>query len=106
MVGMAGLPMTIGAIRSQIASAIRLVVQLQRLSDGKRRVTGIAEITGMEGDVVQLHDVFTFVREGVDPSGAVIGSFRATGIRPKFLADLKAAGIDVPAGAFDPGAVL
>ena len=106
MVGMAGLPMTIGAIRSQIASAIRIVIQLQRLSDGKRRVTGIAEITGMEGDVVQLHDVFTFVREGVDAGGAVVGSFRATGIRPKFLADLKTLGIDVPTGAFDPGTVL
>ncbi len=102
MVGMAGLPMTIGAIRSQIASAIQMIVQLQRLSDGKRRVTSIAEITGMEGDVVQLHEIFRFVREGVDANGGIIGSFRATGVRPKLLQELKTLGVDIPASVFDP----
>ncbi len=106
MVGMAGMPMSMQAIRSQIASAIQVIVQLQRLGDGKRRVTSIAEITGMEGDVLQLHEVFRFVREGVDAKGGIVGSFRATGVRPKFLAELKTLGVDFPPSVFDPSAPL
>jgi pilus assembly protein CpaF len=106
MIGMAGLPMTMQAIRSQIASAVRLIVQLQRLADGKRRVTAIAEITGMEGEVLQLHEVFRFVREGTDATGGIVGSFRATGVRPKFLAELKTLGIDFPSSVFDPAVPL
>ena len=64
MIGMAGMPMTIASIRGQIAAAIRIIVQLQRLSDGKRKVTSIAEITGMEGDVIQMQEIFKFVRTG------------------------------------------
>lgn len=100
MVAMAGIPSSPGAIRSQIASALRLVVQLQRLPDGKRKVVSISEITGMEGDVVQMHEVYRFVKESSDASG-IHGSFRATGVRPTFLQDLKAYGVDLPANYFD-----
>ena len=106
MIGMAGMPMTMASIRSQIASAIRLIIQLQRLPDGRRRVVGVAEITGMEGDVIQMQEIYRFVRESVDEHGNILGSFRATGIRPTFLADLKAAGVDLPASHFDPGPQL
>jgi pilus assembly protein CpaF len=101
MVSMAGMPMTIPAIRSQIASAIRLVIQLQRLPDGKRRVVSISEITGMEGDVIQMHEIYRFVKEHTDEKGNIHGSFRATGIRPHFLTELKAYGIELPASHFD-----
>ena len=106
MVGMAGLPMTIPSIRSQIASAIHLVVQLQRLSDGRRRVTSIGEITGMEGDVIQMQELYRFVKETTDEKGQVQGSYRATGVRPSFLGELKHIGIDLPSTHFDPGRAL
>jgi len=106
MVGMAGTAMTIGSIRSQIASAVRLVVQLQRLPDGSRRVTSVSEITGMEGEVLQMQEVYKFVKESTDQRGMIHGSFWATGMRPLFLADLKHAGIDLPAHYFDPARAL
>ena len=103
MVGMAGMPMTQSAIRSQIASAITLVIQVQRLPDGSRRVTSISEITGMEGEVIQMHEIFRFVKEYTDAEGRLHGSFKATGIRPNFLADLKAYGVELSTSIFDPG---
>jgi pilus assembly protein CpaF len=106
MVGMAGTPMTLSAIRSQIASAITLVVQVQRLPDGARRVTSVSEITGMEGDVIQMHEIFKFVKDFTDGKGTLHGSFKATGIRPRFLADVKAYGIDVSSNCFDPARTL
>jgi pilus assembly protein CpaF len=106
MVGMAGLPMTIASIRSQIASAIHVVVQLQRLSDGRRRVTSIGEITGMEGDIIQMQELYRFVKESTDEKGQVQGSFRATGVRPAFLAELKHFGIQLPSSHFEPGRPL
>src|SRR6266481_2217441 len=96
MVGMANMPMTLSSIRSQIASALKVIIQLQRLPDGKRRLTSISEITGMEGDVIQMHEIYRFVKESIDGRGQIQGSFRATGIRPTFLADLKAYGIELP----------
>ena len=102
MVGMAGFPMTIQSVRAQIVSAIRVVMQLQRLSDGKRRVVSISEITGLEGDVAQMQEIFKFVRTGTGDNGAVLGQFRATGVRPKFLAELVAAGVSLPGSYFDP----
>jgi pilus assembly protein CpaF len=102
MVGMAGTAMTIASVRSQIASAVRVMVQLQRLPDGTRRVTSVSEITGMEGEVLQMQELYKFVKESTDERGMIRGSFRATGIRPLFLADLKHAGIDLPANYFDP----
>jgi pilus assembly protein CpaF len=106
MIGMAGMPMTQAAVRSQIASALTLVVQVQRLPDGSRRVTSICEITGMEGDVIQMHEIFHFVKERTDKDGKLHGHFKATGIRPKFLADIRAYGIEVPAENFDPSRPL
>jgi pilus assembly protein CpaF len=106
MIGMAGLPMTVASIRGQIASAIRVIVQLQRLSDGKRRVTSIAEITGLEGDIIQMQEIFKYVRTGTAPDGSVVGHFQATGVRPRFLADLVAMGIKIPGTYFDPGQPL
>jgi pilus assembly protein CpaF len=99
MVGMAGFPMTESSIRSQIASAIKIIVQLQRFGDGKRRVTSISEITGMDGTVVQMQEVFKFMR---GPQGG--GEFRATGLRPMFTEALLENGAELPAHVFHPGA--
>ncbi|MFB9269907.1 CpaF family protein [Bradyrhizobium erythrophlei] len=106
MVGMAGMQLNPLGVRSQIASAIRLLVQLQRLADGRRRLTSVSEITGMEGDIVQLHEIYRFQKESTDDQGNIHGSFRATGIRPTFLADLKHMGLDLPATYFDPSRSL
>ncbi len=106
MIGMAGMPMTVASIRNQIASAINLVIQVQRLPDGKRRLTSVSEITGMEGEVLQMHEIFHFVKEFTDDAGNMHGSFRATGIRPHFLNELKALGLEVPPSHFDPSAPL
>jgi pilus assembly protein CpaF len=106
MIGMAGLPMTVASIRSQIASAIRVIVQLSRLSDGKRRVMSIAEITGLESDIIQMQEICKFVRTGTAPDGTVQGHFQATGVRPRFLGDLVAMGIKIPGAYFDPSQPL
>jgi pilus assembly protein CpaF len=102
MIGMAGMPMTVASIRGQIAAAIRAIVQLQRLSDGKRVVTSIAEVTGLEGDIIQMQEIFKYVRTGTGEDGTVQGHFQATGVRPRFLGELTAKGIGVPASHFDP----
>jgi len=106
MIGMAGLPMTIASIRGQIGAAIQLIVQLQRLSDGKRKVTSIAEITGLEGDIIQMQEIFKFVRTGTAADGSVQGHFAATGIRPRFLTELAHQGIKLPGNYFDPSQPL
>ena len=106
MIGMAGLPMTVASIRGQIAGAIQLIVQLSRQSDGKRKVTSIAEITGLEGDIIQMQEIFKYVRTGTAPDGAVQGHFVATGVRPRFLAELVNQGIKIPGSYFDPGQPL
>jgi len=98
MVGMAGFPMSEGSIRSQIASAIRIIVQLQRFADGKRRVTSISEITGMDGTVIQVQEIFRFQR---NPQGG--GEYRATGLRPTFIEALLENGAELPSHAFHPG---
>jgi pilus assembly protein CpaF len=103
---MAGMPMTIASIRGQIASAIRLIVQLQRLSDGKRRVMSVAEITGLEGDIVQMQEIYKYVRTSTAADGTVLGHFQATGVRPRFLAELTAMGIKIPGSYFDPSQPL
>jgi pilus assembly protein CpaF len=102
MIGMAGLPMTVVSIRGQIAGAIQLMVQLQRQSDGKRKVTSITEITGLEGDIIQMQEIYKFMRTGTGPDGTVQGHFRATGVRPRFLAHLANLGIKLPSSYFDP----
>jgi pilus assembly protein CpaF len=101
MVAMASLNIPDSAIRRQIASAIDLVVQVSRLSDGKRRVINITEISGMEGDVVTMQDIFLFRKRGIRESGEVLGDFMPTGIRPRFAEKLAVAGIHLPATMFD-----
>jgi pilus assembly protein CpaF len=106
MVAMAGMTTTVASIRGQIASAITLVVQLQRLPDGKRKVTSVSEITGMEGEDIQMQEIFRFVKESTDDAGNIHGSFMATGVEPNFLRELKAYGVTVPASHFDPSGKL
>jgi pilus assembly protein CpaF len=101
MAMMANLNLPEKAVRRQIASAIQLIVQISRFNDGTRRVTHLSEITGMEEDIVSMQDVFVFEKQGVSPDGHVLGSFTATGIRPKFAERLKASGINVPGSWFD-----
>jgi pilus assembly protein CpaF len=102
MIGMAGVPSTVASIRAQIAAAVRVIVQLQRFPDGKRRVTSISEITGLEGDTILLQEIFKFVRTGSGSNGAVEGHFQATGIRPRYLTELAATGVTFPNNYFDP----
>lgn len=101
MVAMANFNLPERAVRQQIASAVSVVVQISRMSDGTRRVTNIAEITGMENDIITMQDIFTFVRRGVGPTGKVVGTFRPTNIRPRFLEKLRVAGIILPPDLFD-----
>ncbi|KOC24354.1 pilus assembly protein CpaF [Comamonas testosteroni] len=102
MVGMAGLNLPHQAARQQIASAITVIVQVLRLTDGKRKITSIQEITGMEGDVVTMQEIFAFTQTGVGASGEVQGYFHATGVRPKFADRLKGFGIALPDSIFSP----
>jgi len=97
MIQMTGMRLSDRAMRQQIASAINVVIQVARLTDGTRRIISIAEITGMEGDVVQMQEVFQFERTGTDASGKVLGHFRSTGIRPKFAERFKQYGMQLPA---------
>jgi pilus assembly protein CpaF len=98
---MANLNLPERAIRQQIASAVSIVVQVSRMSDGTRRVTHLSEITGMDEEVVSMQDIFVFEKQGIGPNGRVLGQFSATGIRPKFAEKLKASGIAVPASLFE-----
>jgi pilus assembly protein CpaF len=102
MVAMSNLNIPTVAIRRQIASAIDVVVQISRLSDGTRRVTSLAEITGMEKDIVTMQDIFVFQKQGIKESGEVLGEFIATGIRPKFSERLLVTGIRLPSSMFEP----
>jgi pilus assembly protein CpaF len=104
MVAMGATNLPERAIRHQIASALQIVVQQTRLSDGSRRVTSVSEITGMEGDVITMQEIFLFEKLGISQEGKVIGRFRATGVRPKCGERLRAAGIHLPADMFE-GAV-
>ena len=106
MVAMGGMALSPDAIRGQIASAIGMIVQVMRLSDGKRRLTSVTEITGMEGQVVQMQEIFKFVRTSTAEDGTVEGHFMATGVRPRFLNELTARGIKIPAQYFDPSKPL
>ena len=101
MVSMANSNMQINAIRQQIASAVHMLVQASRFSDGSRRVTSITEVTGMEGQIITLQDLFVFEKRGIDAEGRVIGRFAATGIRPKFYEKLVSAGIRLRTEIFE-----
>ncbi|HJT67780.1 MAG TPA: CpaF family protein [Pyrinomonadaceae bacterium] len=96
MIQMTGMRLSDRAMRQQVASAINLVVQVARLSDGSRRVTSISEITGMEGETITMQEIFQYERTGVDKEGQVLGRFRPTGIRPRFAERLKACGLQLP----------
>jgi len=98
---MTGMRLSERAMRQQVASAIDLVLQVARLSDGTRRVTSISEITGMEGDTITMQEVFQYERTGVTAQGEVIGRFRPTGIRPRFAERLKACGLQLPRVFFE-----
>jgi len=98
---MANLNLPERAVRQQIASAISIVLQISRMSDGSRRVTHLTEITGMDEDVVSLQDIFIFEKRGVTADGRVLGTFSATGIRPKFAEKLKASGITLSSSLFE-----
>ncbi len=98
---MANLNLPEKAVRRQIASAVAIVIQVARMSDGSRRVTHLTKITGMEEDTVSMQDVFLFEKQGIGKDGRVIGTFTATGIRPKFADRLKSSGINVPASLFE-----
>jgi pilus assembly protein CpaF len=101
MIQMTGMGLSERAMRQQIASALDLVLQIARLSDGSRRVTSISEITGMEGDTITMQEIFQYERTGVDAQGQVIGRFRATGIRPRFAERLKTFGLQLPRVFFE-----
>lgn len=103
MLGMAGLRVDSRSMRQQIGTALSVVVQVPRLPDGQRKLTSLQEITGMEGDVVTMQEIFRFEQTGVDPQGTVQGHFAATGIRPKFMQRLKARGIVLRDDLFAPG---
>jgi pilus assembly protein CpaF len=102
MIGMAGFNLPTKAMREQISSALTAVIHVSRLSDGKRKLTSIKEITGMEGDIITMQDIFTYEQTGVAADGTVQGHFRATGIRPRFVDRLRVHGIDVSDELFDP----
>ncbi len=101
MVAMASLSLPDRAVRQQIASAIGIVLQLSRLSDGSRRVIKICEITGMEQDLITMQDVFTFVRKGIGPNGRIVGTFQPSRIRPKFVEQIRVTGIGLPQAIFE-----
>ena len=104
MIAMAGLNLPDKAMRQQVASAVNIIVQTNRLSDGSRKITHISEITGMEGEIVTMQDIFVFQRVGVDDQGRVVGQFQATGVRPKFTDLLKSHGIELPGNLFETNA--
>jgi pilus assembly protein CpaF len=101
MIQMTGMRLSDRAMRQQIASALDLVIQAARLSDGTRRITAISEITGMEGDTITMQEIFQFERKGIDKDGRVIGRFRPTGVRPRFAERLKVYGMQLPRVFFE-----
>ncbi|MBI2222517.1 MAG: CpaF family protein [Acidobacteria bacterium] len=101
MISMAGMNLPERSMRQQIASAIQVVVQGARMSDGTRKITSISEITGMEGDVITMQDIYVFEKLGITQDGKVIGRFRATGVRPKVCERLKASGVHLPPNMFE-----
>ena len=88
-------------LRRQIASAIHIVVQVSRLVGGSRKITRISEITGMEGDIISMHDIFEFQQTGIDENRCAVGHFRATGLRPHCIDRLESAGVHVPIELFE-----
>jgi len=101
MIAMANLRLPEKAVRQQISSAIQIVIQLSRLSDGTRKLVKVSEITGMEQDLITMQDVFSFARKGVGRDGKIVGTFEPSRIRPKFLEQIRSAGVALPSGLFE-----
>ncbi|MCC5962199.1 MAG: CpaF family protein [Rhodobacteraceae bacterium] len=101
MVAMAGIEMPLRAVRSQIGSAVHLIVQASRLQDGSRRMTSITEITGMEGDIITMQEIFRFERTGLEPDGTILGHFTGTGLRSHYADRFKRWGYDLPTSIYD-----
>ena len=101
MIAMANLRLPEKAVRQQISSAIQIVIQLSRLSDGTRKLVKVSEITGMEQDLITMQDVFSFARKGVGRDGKIVGTFQPSRIRPKFLEQIRSAGVALPSGLFE-----
>ena len=102
MIGMANLNLPHKAVRQQIASAISVVIQGLRLTDGQRKITSIQEITGVEGEIITMQEIFAYHQTGVDANGRIVGYFQASGVRPKFADRLRSFGIELPDRMFDP----
>ncbi|MCL4188228.1 MAG: Flp pilus assembly complex ATPase component TadA [Rhodobacteraceae bacterium] len=102
MIAMAGIEMPIKAVRAQIASAVNLIVQASRLQDGSRRMVSVTELTGMEGEVISMQEVFRYERLGIEPSGKIIGRFNATGVRSHYSDRFRQWGYDLPASIYEP----
>ena len=105
MIGMANLNLPHKVVRQQICSAIHVLIQIGRLRDGQRKVVSITEITGMEGELITLQEIFAFEQTGIAPDGRVTGHFHATGIRPQFIERLRAHGVSLPENLFNPDKV-
>lgn len=101
MVAMTGFDLPSKALRHYISSALDVIVQLSRLSDGSRKVVSVQEVSGMEGEIVTMQEIFAYEQTGVDQHGKVKGRFRATGIRPKFAQKFQSMGIHMPNDIFD-----
>jgi pilus assembly protein CpaF len=106
MIGMSGIDIPARSARSQIASAINVVIQVGRLSDGRRKILSLSELTGMEGEVVTMQEIFRFRQTGLSPEGQVLGKFEATGIRPKFIEQVMSHGVSLSSDLFRPDARL
>jgi pilus assembly protein CpaF len=99
---MAGMDLPVRAIREQVASAVDVIVQQERMRDGTRKVTYVSDVSGMEGDIITMTDIFTFEQTGMD-AGKVVGRLRPTGLRPKFMDKIEEAGINLPPSIFGIG---
>jgi pilus assembly protein CpaF len=106
MIGMSGIDIPARSARAQISSALNVVIQIGRLSDGRRKLLSLSELTGMEGDVVTMQEIFRFRQTGISADGQVLGKFEATGIRPKFIEQVMAHGVTLSADLFRPDAKL
>jgi len=106
MIGMSGIDIPAKSARAQIASAIHVVIQVGRLADGRRKLLSVSELTGMEGEVITMQEIFRFRQSGVGADGIIEGRFESTGIRPRFLEQVMADGISLSADLFRPDAKL
>ncbi len=103
MVLMAGMDLPVRAIREQVSSAVDLIIHQERLKDGSRKVVNITEVTGMEGDIITMTDIFVFEQVGYDDNHRIVGRLRPTGLRPRFIEKIEAAGITLPPAIFGIG---